>query len=73
MTDTRGVPLSSLYGGKRAEKGKGGMRFRVFVGDDCVGYFDDYEYTLSFVASLGSTEVTIEDTHVEGARLLLLN
>ena len=67
-----GVTYGTLYGGKRAEWGRSGMRFKVYVGESCVGWFDDYDHVLGFIDTLGSPEVTIEDTRKEGARLLLV-
>ncbi|MDG1845716.1 MAG: hypothetical protein P8J01_04905 [Acidimicrobiales bacterium] len=67
-----GVQSADLYGGKRAEWGRCGMRFKVYIGDDCIGFFSDYDHVLGFINTLGSPEVTIEDTRTQGARLLVL-
>ena len=48
------------------------MRFKVYIGDDCIGFFSDYDHVLGFINTLGSPEVTIEDTRTQGARLLVL-
>lgn len=67
-----GVQLVDLYGGKRVEWGRSRMRFKVYVGDDCIGFFSDYDHVFGFIDTLVWPEVTIEDTRTDGVRHLVL-
>jgi hypothetical protein len=49
------------------------MRFKVYVGDDCIGFFSDYDHVFGFINTLGSPEIMIEDTRTEHARLLVVS
>ena len=48
------------------------MGFKVYVGDDCIGFFSDYDHVFGFIDTLVSPEVTIEDTRTDGVRHLVL-
>jgi hypothetical protein len=52
---------------------RSGMRFKVYVGDDCIGFFSDYDHVFGFINTLGSPEIMIEDTRTEHARLLVVS
>jgi hypothetical protein len=49
------------------------MRLKVYVGGDCIGFFSDYDHVFGFINTLGTPEVTIEDTCSDGARHLVMS